>query len=123
MPDVQNSVVADAAMDGGKGPSPRAKKNQRTRQKQKVFSGEINKTSSGQKQTDLTKNKSGRVVSKAKHDAGKQNLWVQATMKAREALKKKGTIQPGFVPVGGKTPGGQALLTEARRLYAAMKSK
>lgn len=111
-----NSPVA---MDGGKAPlSDQARKNRRTREKASVLKGSKRSTASGQKQNDLTTNKAGRPVSKAKHQAGKQNPWVKATMTARENLIRKGTIKKGiFTPVGGNTPAGKALLAEARRIY------
>merc|ERR1711962_165329 len=80
--------------------------------KSAVFKGKKEKTVSGLKKENLTKNKSGKVVSKKQSDRGKRNKWTAAVAKARKDLKCK-----GFVPVGGKTPAGRALLARARSLY------
>jgi len=69
-----------------------------------VFRGTKAKTQSGLKASDLTKNKTGKIVSKKASAA--------ATKAARKALNIK-----GFVPVGGKSAAGQALLKKARSLY------
>merc|ERR1719318_19789 len=82
------------------------------RAKSAVFKGKKEKTVSGLKKEHLTKNKSGRVVSKKRSDRGKRNKWTAAVAKARKELKCK-----GFVPVGGKTQQGRALLAKARSLY------
>merc|ERR1719456_2237129 len=68
--------------------------------KRQVFSGMKRKTKWGMKQSDLMKNKSGKVVSKKKAAQGKlvfqTNLskWVTACSKARREL---GLV--GFVPI------------------------
>merc|ERR1711981_520866 len=55
-----------------------------------VLRGSKAKTSGGLKASDLTKNKSGRVVSKKRSALGKKNVWIIAVKKARAALKVKG---------------------------------
>merc|ERR1719341_979229 len=84
--------------------------------KARVFRGSKEKTSGGLKKSDLVKNKSGKVVSKAASQRAKNSkkiaAWGKATKEARKALGIK-----GFVPVGGKTAKGQALLKKARSLY------
>merc|ERR1712232_1208201 len=85
--------------------------------KARVFRGAKEKTASGLKKSDLTKNKNGKVVSKKKSAAGKKNFkrisgWLNATAKARKALNIK-----GFCPVGGKTAKGKAFLAKARSFY------
>merc|ERR1711860_247618 len=85
--------------------------------KARVFSGTKEKTSGGLKKSALMKNKSGRVVSKRSHAAGKKAYknvakFANAVKSARKALGIK-----GFVPIGGKTSRGQALLKKARSLY------
>merc|ERR1719443_1289916 len=84
-----------------------------------VFKGNKVKTATGLKKSDLIKSKSGKIVSKKQSARGKKMFhsngiarFSKAVVSARKALKIK-----GFVPVGGKTPEGQALLKKARSLY------
>ena len=77
-----------------------------------VLRGSKAKTSGGLKASDLTKNKSGKVVSKKSSAKGKKNKWTGAVKAARAALKIK-----GFCPCGGKTAQGKALLAKTRALY------
>merc|ERR1719421_624783 len=81
-----------------------------------VFSGRKMKTSTGLKKENLTKSKSGKIVSKKKSALGKKSKWIAAVQKARAALKVK-----GFSPVGGKTAAGKALLAKARSFYKKSK--
>merc|ERR1719458_1163910 len=62
-----------------------------------VLSGKKKKTVGGLKASDLTKNKSGKVVSKKLRAKGLSNKWAKACKAARVALKIK-----GFCPFGGK---------------------
>merc|ERR1740117_1331563 len=55
-----------------------------------VLRGTKGKTVGGLKASDLTKNKTGRVVSKKQSAQGKKNTWIVAVKKARAALKIKG---------------------------------
>merc|ERR1712072_1339194 len=78
-----------------------------------VFRGSKVKTSSGLKKSDLTKSKSGNIVSKAASAAGKKaykNIsgWTNAVKKARKQLKCR-----GFVAVKK----GSALYKLAKDLY------
>merc|ERR1719494_585822 len=82
------------------------------RAKSAVFKGKKEKTLSGLKKENLTKNKSGKVVSKKKSDRGRHNKWTAAVARARKELKLK-----GFVAVGGKSALGRSLLAKARSLY------
>ena len=59
----------------------------------------------------VTKNKRGKTVSKAKHEKGKANRWIKAVMAARE---ERGV--EGFV-VLNKGPQGKALYNLAKRIY------
>merc|ERR1711862_669578 len=80
-----------------------------------VFKGSKAKTVGGLTKDKLTKNKNGKIVSKAQSAAaksGKQAKWTKATVAARKALGIK-----GFCPIGGKTAKGQALLKKVRSLY------
>merc|ERR1719500_2362292 len=84
--------------------------------KSRVFNGTKEKTSSGLKKSDLTRNKQGKVVSKKASAAGKKLYqknglakWTKACTQARKALGIK-----GFQVIGGKTSKGQALLKKAR---------
>merc|ERR1711962_1248144 len=83
----------------------------------RVFSGKKVRTSGGLKKSSLMRNKHGRVVSKKAHPQGKKayknvQKFANAVKAARKALGVK-----GFVPIGGKTAKGQALLKKARSLY------
>merc|ERR1711955_90075 len=78
--------------------------------KGRVFSGKKVRTSGGLKKSSLMRNKHGRVVSKKLHAQGKKayknvQKFANAVKAARKALGVK-----GFVPIGGKTAKGQALL-------------
>merc|ERR1711865_1221798 len=55
-----------------------------------VLRGTKGKTVGGLKASDLTKNKTGRVVSKKQSARGKKNVWILAVKKARASLKIKG---------------------------------
>merc|ERR1712150_197016 len=77
-----------------------------------VLRGTKKKTSGGLKASDLTKNKSGKIVSKKARAKGLNNKWAKACKAARVALKIK-----GFCPFGGKTAQGKALLAKAKSLY------
>merc|ERR1711915_1154506 len=89
------------------------------RAKSSVFRGTKTKTSGGLKKSDLTRNKSGKIVSKRASEAAKKNYrkngiakFTKAVQAARKALGIK-----GFQAVGGKTAKGQALLKKARSIY------
>merc|ERR1711957_581962 len=84
----------------------------------RVFGGSKQKTVGGLTKDKLTKNRAGKVVSKAKSAAGKKHFgksplkkWCDALKKARKALGSK-----GFVPMGGKTAAGKALYAKAKSL-------
>ena len=78
-----------------------------------VFNGTKEKTMSGLKKSDLTKSKSGKIVSKKQSANGKKAYahikgWTVAVQKARKALGVK-----GFVAVKK----GTALYKKAKELY------
>merc|ERR1711953_570600 len=73
-----------------------------------VFAGKAGKTKTGLKKTDLTKNKSGRVVSKKASARGKAHPWMAAVKAARVALKVK-----GFAVIKKGSP----LYNKAKELY------
>merc|ERR1719162_1189080 len=77
-----------------------------------VFRGSKAKTVGGLTKDKLTKNKNGRVVSKAQSAQGKKSPWMRAVAGARKALGIK-----GFQIIGGKTAKGQTLLKKARSMY------
>merc|ERR1719502_2531461 len=83
-----------------------------------LFAGKIMKSKGGLKKEAFTKLKSGKIVSKKAHAAGKKlytkygSKWMSAVAKARKALGYK-----GFVPVGGKTAKGAAFLKKAKSFY------
>merc|ERR1712046_357189 len=88
------------------------------RAKSSVFRGTKAKTSGGLTKDKLTKNKAGKVVSKARSAASKKmyakgiGLWNKAVMTARKELGVK-----GFQAVGGKSAQGKALYAKAKSLY------
>jgi hypothetical protein len=78
-----------------------------------VFNGTKEKTYTGLKKSDLTKSKSGKIVSKKQSANGKKNYanikgWTVAVQKARKALGVK-----GFVAIKK----GSALYKKAKELY------
>merc|ERR1712178_507584 len=75
-----------------------------------VFRGSKEKTVGGMKASDLTKNKSGRVVSKKRSAFAKKSPWMAAVKKARTALKIH-----GFVALKKGTP----LYQKAREFFDA----
>merc|ERR1719473_1827655 len=80
-----------------------------------VFSGSKEKTKTGLKKSDLIKSKSGKIVSKKQHAAGKKayaNIkgWTAAVQQARKELGVK-----GFVAVKK----GSALYKKAKEFYTA----
>merc|ERR1719333_1358113 len=86
--------------------------------KSQVLKGAKVKTSGGLTKDKLMKNKTGKVVSKKAHAAGKKmystiKKWVECVSKARSALGLK-----GFVAINGKRPEGKALYAKAKALYA-----
>merc|ERR1712190_217775 len=83
-----------------------------------VFRGSKVKTASGLTKDKLVKNKSGRIVSKARSAHAKKSFassglkaWCDAVKAARKALNLK-----GFVAVGGKSATGKALYAKAKAL-------
>merc|ERR1740116_216421 len=72
-----------------------------------VFKGKKEKTSGGMTKASLTKNKNGKIVSKAASARAKKTF-------ATSALKAWNL--KGFVPVGGKTAQGKALYAKAKSL-------
>merc|ERR1719291_1465596 len=85
-----------------------------------VFSGRKEKTISGMTKDKLTKNKSGRIVSKKASARAKRayansgiKKWADAVKAARKALGLT-----GFVAIGGKSAAGKALYAKAQSLLA-----
>jgi len=83
-----------------------------------VFHGTKHHTNGGCTKNDFKKNRAGRIVSRRVSDQAKKSkgykvvkAWAAANVKARKALGIR-----GFVPMGGKTARGQALLKKARSL-------
>merc|ERR1712061_873146 len=83
-----------------------------------VFRGSKAKTASGMTKDKLTRNKAGKVVSKAASARGKRNFansplkaWCDAVKAARMALNLT-----GFVAIGGKSATGKALYAKAKTL-------
>merc|ERR1719235_2177930 len=83
------------------------------RAKFSVWTGGKEKTTSGLKKSDLMKSKTGKLVSKKSHMAGKKaykhiKAWTDACQKARKELGVK-----GFVPFKK----GSALYKKAKEIY------
>merc|ERR1712072_846678 len=74
-----------------------------------VLRGSKAKTVGGLTAKDLTKSKSGKVVSKKMSARGKKSPWILAVKKARAALKIK-----GFCAIKKGTP----LYVKAKEFYA-----
>merc|ERR1719411_412055 len=90
------------------------------RAKSSVFRGTKEKTSGGLTKASLTKNKSGKIVSKASSAAAKKKFatsalkkWIDAVKKARKELGIK-----KFCAVGGKTAQGKALYAKVKSILA-----
>merc|ERR1719373_568865 len=84
-----------------------------------VFRGSKQKTSGGLTKDTLTKNKTGRIVSKSKSARGKKNWansalkrWLDAVKQARKELKVT-----GFCAVNGKTATGKAVYAKAKAIF------
>merc|ERR1711972_657939 len=85
-----------------------------------VFAGRKQKTQTGMTKDKLTKNKNGRIVSKASSARAKKaysssaiKAWADAVKAARKALGLT-----GFVPIGGKSAAGKALYAKAKSILA-----
>merc|ERR1719376_925639 len=117
-------MKARVAMKAGKTAMKKAMKKSNVakgkRAKSSVFRGSKAKTSGGLTKDKLTKNKAGKVVSKAMSAASKKRyakgigLWNKAVQSARKELGIK-----GFQAVGGKSAQGKALYAKAKSLYNA----
>merc|ERR1712186_52516 len=84
-----------------------------------VFKGGKEKTKTGLTKAKLIKSKSGKIVTKAQSAASKKRYagskaqaWAKACSKARKELNIK-----DFVPFGGKTAAGKALLAKVLAIY------
>merc|ERR1712243_26573 len=84
--------------------------------KARVYFGKKSKTSGGLKKGDLVKSKSGKIVSRKASERAKKTFKSNGLAKYAAALKKARSALgiKGFVPVGGKTARGQALLKKVR---------
>merc|ERR1719418_135845 len=83
-----------------------------------VFRGSKAKTASGMTKDKLTKNRNGKVVSKASSARAKRN-WTNSPLKAWcDAVKaaRKALNLTGFVAIGGKSATGKALYAKAKTL-------
>lgn len=94
--------------------------------KAQVFHGTAKQTRGGLTKKDIKlveKYGSERYKSKKQQKSGKEkgtprDLWAKAMKKARKELVKEGVIDEGtFVPVGGKTKEGKALLKRIHEYY------
>ena len=76
--------------------------------KRHVFFGKASKTASGLSKANLTKSKSGKIVSKKRSDRSKKSPWIKAVQAARKALGIK-----GFCAIKKGSP----LYKKAKELY------
>merc|ERR1711920_1034203 len=83
-----------------------------------VFRGSKEKTSGGLTKSQLVKNKTGKVVSKAASASAKKRFagskleaWIKAVAAAKKALGIT-----GFVVINGKTAQGKALYAKAKTI-------
>merc|ERR1711972_506856 len=86
-----------------------------------VFRGGKEKTSGGMTKDKLTKNKSGKIVSKVASARARKawatsplKKWIEACKQARKQLGIK-----GFMAVGGKTAQGKALYAKAKSILSS----
>ncbi len=92
--------------------------------KAEVYHGTAKYTKGGLSKSDLIriKDKYGNFRYKSKKQQKQKNSfrakWSNAMKKARKQLIKEGVIkaETGFIPVGGKTKEGKALLKRIREL-------
>merc|ERR1712139_646196 len=89
------------------------------RAKSSVWRGSKAKTSGGLTKDKLTRNKRGKVVSKAASAAAKKRCshllaWGKAVASARKQLEMR-----GFVAVGGKSAVGRALYAKPKSIFSA----
>merc|ERR1712127_78773 len=86
-----------------------------------VLRGAREKTSGGLRQSQIMKNKRGKLVSKMKSEMSRKKYKgsrFEAWMKAAAAARKELGIT-GFVALNGKTPQGRALYAKAKANYTA----
>ena len=94
--------------------------------KSQVYNGTAKMTKGGLKKSEIVKLDDGygniRYKSKKQIKSGKNPIsfrakWAKAMKKARKQLIKESVIKEGeFVPIGGKTKGGKALLKRIKEL-------
>ena len=83
-----------------------------------VLSGRKEKTTSGLTKASLTKNKSGKIVSKKASARSKRAYATSGIKKWADAVKAARTALglTGFVAVGGKSAAGKALYAKAKSM-------
>ena len=86
--------------------------------KSSVFRGTKSKTGGGLTKDQLTRSKSGRVVSKKRSALAKKAYVANGLKKWADAVKaaRKALGVTGFVAVGGKSAAGKALYAKAKSL-------
>ena len=92
--------------------------------KAQVYHGSARYTKGGLTKKDIKRVKDGesyRYKSKKQQSQGKKKnsfikKWAKAVKKAKVELKKEGLDLSGFVPVGGKSKEGKALLKKTRQI-------
>ncbi len=92
--------------------------------KAEVFHGTKKYTNGGLTKKDIIRIKDSqgnyRYKSKKQRKSGRKNKfikkWAKAVKQARKQLEKEGMDLSGFVPVGGSTREGKALLKRTRQI-------
>ena len=93
--------------------------------KTEVYNGTAKYTKGGLQKRDIVRIDDGygnyRYKSRHQQKKGRRKnsfirKWAQAVKRARKELKKEGMNLDGFVPVGGKTRQGKALLKKTREI-------
>merc|ERR1711948_123317 len=85
-----------------------------------VFRGSKEKTGGGLTKDQLTRNKGGKIVSKAASARAKKNYATSALKKWGDAVKlaRKQLNITGFCAVNGKTAQGKALFAKAKSILS-----
>ena len=87
--------------------------------RRKVLNGTAESTPGGLSKKNLSRNKSGAIVSKKKRTLGKKNLWAKASKAARKELKITGFVKFSK-PKDGKS---EESYSQSEKLYVLTKKK
>ena len=93
--------------------------------KAEVYHGTKDYTNGGLRKKDIIRVKDSqgnyRYKSKRQRTSGRKNKfikkWSKAVKQAKKQLEREGMDLSGFVPVGGKTKQGKALLKKTKQIF------